>query len=39
MQIAKAENLDTLIASARDHGEIPRTLTATFELTTFTSKK
>ncbi len=39
LRIAKADNLDTAIATARDHGEIPRTLTASFDLTTFTSKK
>ena len=39
MQIEKATDLATEIQTARDHGEIPRTITATFELTTFTSKK
>jgi type IV pilus assembly protein PilO len=39
LQIARVESLDTVLATARDHGEIPRTVTTSFELTTFTSKR
>ena len=39
MRIDKETDLDKAIQIARDHGDIPRTITATFELTTFTSKK
>ncbi len=39
LEIEKAPDLDKVVSDAHDHGEIPKTITATFELTTFTSKK
>lgn len=39
LQIEKAADLDKEVNEAKDHGEIPRTIIANFQLTTFTSKK
>ena len=39
MQIDKVPDLETAIQEAKEHGETPRTIVASFELTTFTSKK
>jgi type IV pilus assembly protein PilO len=37
--IEKAGDIEKEVADAKDHGEIPRTLVATFQLTTYTSKR
>jgi Tfp pilus assembly protein PilO len=37
--IEKAPDLDKEVDEARDHGEVPRTVVANFQLTTFTSKR
>lgn len=39
LQIEKAPDLDKEVDEAKDHGEVPRTIVANFQLTTFTSKR
>ncbi len=39
LQIERAADLDKEVEEARDHGEVPRTIVANFQLTTFTSKR
>jgi type IV pilus assembly protein PilO len=39
LQIEKAPDLDKEVEEAKDHGEVPRTIVANFQLTTFTSKR
>jgi type IV pilus assembly protein PilO len=37
--IERASDLDKEVEDAKDHGEVPRTVVANFQLTTFTSKR
>lgn len=39
MSIDRVGDLDKVVEESRDHGEIPKTLVASFQLTTFTSKR
>jgi type IV pilus assembly protein PilO len=39
LQIERAPDLDKEVEEAKDHGEVPRTIIANFQLTTFTSKR
>ena len=39
VQIEKVEDLEKEVEESKNHGETPRTLTASFQLTTFTSKR
>ncbi len=39
LQIERAADLDKEVEEAKDHGEVPRTIVANFQLTTFTSKR
>jgi type IV pilus assembly protein PilO len=39
MTIDRVADLDKVVDDSRDHGEIPKTLVASFQLTTFTSKR
>ncbi len=39
LTIEKAPDLDKEVEDAKEHGEVPRTIIANFQLTTFTSKR